>query len=330
MKKKALVKFGVFCCALFLLIFYGASAVLAGQFTFVKKWGFICPALFGCPPTAPAGFWGSSSIAVTPAGTIYVFDLLNARIQKFDTEGNFQGLLTSCPDTNPQVENYCTGQGEVNYSPSIAVSPAGDYLYVSDPRNYRIHKFAANGTWVLSWGIFENIPQAFREPSGIAVDAAGNVYATDILDSKILKFNANGLLLSMWSHPYKSGDDFRPTGIFAAGSGVYVTDYKNSTLYQFDYNGTIVTSWGGVDGTAAGEFTYPADVTVDAADNIFVADTLNNRIQALSGTSWTAYDQGVTEGKLNRPFGIATDATGGTVYVADTFNNRVLKYTYTP
>jgi DNA-binding beta-propeller fold protein YncE len=155
------------------------------------------------------------------------------------------------------------------------------------------------------------------------------VYATDILDSKILKFDANGLLLSMWSHPYKSGDDFRPTGIFAAGSGVYVTDYANSTLYQFDYNGTIISSLGGFDGTAAGEFTYPAAVAVDATDNIFVADTLNSRIQGKSGGTWTAYSQGVTELKLNRPFGIAADDAGN-VYVADTFNHRMLKYSYTP
>jgi DNA-binding beta-propeller fold protein YncE len=327
MKKKELVRFAAFCVTLILLIFLGTSAVLAGGFTYVTKWGFICPKLFGCP--APNGFWGTSSIAVSPTGTLYVFDIMNARIHKYDTAGTFQGHLTSCPDTNPQTEDYCTGQGEVNYSPSIAVSPAGDFLYVSDPRSYRIHKFASNGTWILSWGNFENIPAAFREPSGITADAAGNVYATDILDSKILKFDANGLLLSMWSHPYKSGDDFRPTGIFAAGSGVYVTDYANSTLYQFDYNGTIVTSWGGFDGTAAGEFTYPAAVAVDAADNIFVADTLNNRIQGLSGSTWTAYSQGVTELKLNRPFGIAADDAGN-VYVADTFNHRMLKYSYTP
>ena len=326
MKKNDVLKCAALCLSVLLLIFLSASAVLAGEFNFVKKWGFICPSLFGCP--APNGFWGTSSIAVSPTGTVYVFDIMNARIHKYDTEGTFQGHLTSCPDGNPQVEDYCTGEGEVNYSPSIAVSPAGDFVYVSDPRSYRIHKFASNGTWVLSWGNFELIPAAFREPSGITVDSAGNVYATDILDSKILKFDANGILLSMWSHPYKSGNDFRPTGIFAAVSGVYVTDYLNSTLYKFGYDGTLIDSQGGYDGTAAGEFTYPAAVAVDAAEHIFIADTLNNRVQGFSD-SWTAYAQGIDEGNLNRPFGIATD-DAGYVYVADTFNHRVLKYTYTP
>ncbi|MEI6127617.1 MAG: NHL repeat-containing protein [Pseudomonadota bacterium] len=174
----------------------------------------------------------------------------------------------------------------------------------------------------------ESITMAFREPSGVAVDATtGNVYVTDILGSSIFTFDPNGILLSMWTHPYKSGNDFRPTGIFAADTGIFVTDYMNSTLYQIDYDGSILTTWGGYDGTAAGEFTYPADVTVDTDGNIFVADTLNNRIQGLSD-SWTAYESGSVEGKLNRPFGIA--AGNGFVYVADTFNHRVLKYKYTP
>jgi tripartite motif-containing protein 71 len=313
-------------CLLFFLTLHNTSAGLAGDFTFEKEWGFICPSFFGCP--APQGFWGSSAIVYDPAGILYVFDVLNARIHKYDTDGNFQGHLTACPDGNPQLEDYCTGEGEVNYSPSMALSPGGDFVYVSDPRSLRIHKFAADGTWILSWGNAEDIPVAFREPSGVTVDVDGDVYVTDILGSAIFKFDPNGGLLDRWTHPYASGNDFRPTAIFASDEGIYVTDYQNSVLYKFSYNGKIRDSIGGFDGTAPGEFTYPADVAVDVEGNIFVADTLNNRIQALSD-GWAAHDGGIEEGDLDRPFGIAADDEGN-VYVSDTFNNRVLKYSYTP
>jgi DNA-binding beta-propeller fold protein YncE len=327
MKNKELIKCTAVCFAVLFLAFHGISDVQAGEFQFEKQAGFICPALFGCP--APNGFWGSSSIAVDSSqGFVYVFDILNARVHKYDADLNFLGHLTVCPDPNPQVEDYCTDPGEVNYSPSMAVSPGGEFIYISDPRSYRIHKFADDGTWLLSWGLFETIYWPFREPSGIAVDADGYVYVTDILDSTVLVFDADGNVQNMWIHPSATGDDFRPTGIFAADSGVYLTDYKNSSLYLFGFNGSINNSWGGFDGTAVGEFTYPADVTVDPAGNVFVADTLNNRIQVI-GNPGDTYSGDVVEGPINRPFGIAADDSGN-VYVADTFNNRVLKYAYTP
>jgi tripartite motif-containing protein 71 len=322
-QKKQALKILVFC----MITFSSPAISAAGEFTFENQWGFICPSLFGCP--APNGFWGTSSIAVATSGTIYVYDIMNNRVHQYDNDGTFQGHLTACPDGNPQVEDYCTDEGEINYSPSIAVSPDSDYVYISDPRNYRIHKFSADGTWVLSWGILEDTPVFFREPSGIAVGSDGSVYVTDILDSAILRFDDSGTLLERWTHPYASGNDFRPTGIFATDDGIYVTDYMNSVLYLFGHNGKIDESWGMGDGTMAGEFTYPSDVAVDDFGNVFVADSLNNRIQVLSDDNWAVLDGGVAEGPMNRPFGIATD-TSGNVFVADTFNNRVLKYIYTP
>jgi DNA-binding beta-propeller fold protein YncE len=327
MKKKGFFKCMVFCFAVLFLAFHGISDVQAGEFQFETQAGFTCPALFGCP--APNGFWGSSAITVDSSqGIVYVFDLLNARVHKYDADLNFQGHLTVCPDPNPQTETYCSDPGEINYSPSMAVSPGGEFIYISDPRNYRIHKFADDGTWLLSWGLFETVYWPFREPSGIAVDADGYVYVTDILDSTILVFDENGIVQDMWIHPSATGDDFRPTGIHATDKAIYVTDYLNSVLYDFQPNGQIKGSWGGYDGNEVGEFVYPSDVSVDAAGNIFVADTLNNRIQVINDTP-AAYSGSVDEGPINRPFSIAADDSGN-VYVADTFNSRVLKYAYTP
>ena len=83
-QKKQVLKIFVFC----MITFCSPAICAAGEFTFENQWGFICPSLFGCP--APNGFWGSSSIAVAPSGTIYVYDIMNNRVHQYDNDGIFQ------------------------------------------------------------------------------------------------------------------------------------------------------------------------------------------------------------------------------------------------
>ena len=87
----------------------------------------------------------------------------------------------------------------------------------------------------------------------------------------------------------------------------------------------MVDEWGDGDGTEEGKFIYPGDLDVDASGNIFVADTLNYRIQSYVGI-WNAYD-GRYEGGMHTPLGIEADDAGH-VYVADTLNHRILKYEF--
>ena len=71
-------------------------------------------------------------------------------------------------------------------------------------------------------------------------------------------------------------------------------------------------------------------MAIDAADNVYVADQVNHRIQKFSSTGayitqWGSY--GVDDGRFNNPEGVEIDAAGD-VYVADTYNHRVQKFTY--
>ena len=102
MTKKELIKCTAVCFAVLFLTFHGINAAQAGEFQFETQAGFTCPALFGCP--ASNGFWGSSAITVDSSqGLVYVFDLLNARVHKYDADLTFMGHLTVCPDPNPQT-----------------------------------------------------------------------------------------------------------------------------------------------------------------------------------------------------------------------------------
>lgn len=327
MNKKDFFKCSVFCITILFLMLHSTSSGLAsGDLQFDSEWGYFDSDPDPVDPD-PQGFYAPTDIAIHPSGIIYVSDTKNNRIKKYSSNGDFLGVFVECTDEDPMQFDYCKDPWEPNYPTSLAFAPSGDYVYVVNARSYCIQKFDSNGNFVTSWGVLEDIGSGFiKEPAGVAVDAAGDVYVTDIWESLILKFDADGNFITLWPSPYGSGDSFRPTSIAVGPSGIYITDYLNSYVHKLDYAGDFSTSWGGYDGTADGEFTYPTAIAVDSLGNLFLADTLNYRIQSFSGT-WESCDGGAA-GQINRPFGIATDDSGN-VYVADTFNHRILKYTFT-
>ncbi len=114
----------------------------------------------------------------------------------------------------------------------------------------------------------------------------------------------------------------------------YVSDTGNHRIQKFTTGGVFTTKWGAtflglpVAGTGDGEFNLPAGVATDSSNNVYVADTTNNRIQKFNSSGvfqakWGASGSG--NGQFSLPQGIATDSSNN-VYVADTGNNRIQKF----
>jgi DNA-binding beta-propeller fold protein YncE len=102
------------------------------------------------------------------------------------------------------------------------------------------------------------------------------------------------------------------------------------TTSVFTNNYQFVAKWG-TSGTGNGQFQGPAGVAVDSSGNVYVADTINNRIQKFTSTgafitAWGSPGKG--NGQFEYPSGVAVDAPGN-VYVADTINSRIQKFTPT-
>jgi sugar lactone lactonase YvrE len=258
--------------------------------------------------------------------------------------------------------------GSTLYNPSgVAVDTAGN-LYVADYGNQKVRKvdptgavttLAGNGTA----GFFDGTggdtgTTEFFDPTSVAVDTAGNVYVTDVMNSRIRKIAPSGATTTLAGNG--SGGYFDGTGgptgstqfWFVCGAGVavdtagnvYVADCSNRRVRKLDPTGATTTLAGNgvmgwVDGTGGptgtAEFIGPLGVAVDTAGNVYVSDvtrirkldptgatstlTGNNSLGFVDGTGGPT---GTTE--LYQPDGLAVDAAGF-VYVADTHNERIRK-----
>ena len=194
----------------------------------------------------------------------------------------------------------------MNRIPSILVLALMSLLVscVTDADNNRIRKITPADRIedrVVSTFTGSGTEAQFEDPYGLAVDSFGNVYVADESNHRIRKIT-----------PADRIED-RVVSTFA-GSGT-----ANSG------NGT---------GTAA-QFYFPGGVAVDSSDNVFVADSGNNRIRKITPAGVVSTLAGSTEGfadgigntaQFNGPLGVAVDSSGN-VYVADSYNHLIRKIT---
>ena len=237
--------------------------------------------------------------------------------------------------------------GQFDEPDDVDFDGAGN-LYVADYSNDRISVFSADGVFLRAFG-YDVIPgggsglevcaascQAgvpggaagqLSGPSGVSVDAGGNLYVADYTNDRISVFTTQGQFLRAF------GYDVDPS---APGTGLEVC---------------TVSCKAGVDGGAAGQIRLPNDVQLDGSGNLYVADYGNDRILVFTtqGVFLRAFGFDVVPGppvaaevctsvckagggvvgaggQLNLPYGLALGPTGD-VYVADTFNDRISVFT---
>ena len=177
-------------------------------------------------------------IAFGPNGDLYVTNYAanNSYLSAYDTSGN------------PVTLTGGTGGGPAGYflglsapAGGITFGPNGD-LYIPDPFN-GVDQYAADGTYIRSFGFADPLDG----PSGVAIDASGNVFVTDATNGNVVEFDSNGNYLATldpsnpvlggngWAQP--SALTFEPNGNLLISDDLGITQYDFSSVTAFSTGG---------------------------------------------------------------------------------------------
>ena len=199
---------------------------------------------------------------------------------------------------------------------------------------------AAGRTWDFSHAIGRNAAggAGFASPTAVATAPEGVLYVVSrghsgggfgvsSQNQRIGKVTIDEEFLGEFGR----GEFTWPVCLAVAKDGnVYCSDEAEHFIAIYDPDGQRLGQWGESDsGTEPGKLHGPAGLAFDPDENLYVVDSLSDRVQKFTKDGefilgWGGSGDG--PGQLNRPWGITLDGKGD-VYVADWGNNRVQKFT---
>lgn len=181
--------------------------------------------------------------------------------------------------------------------------------------------YRQTGKIIDSWGA-----NLFIMPHGLTVDAADNIWVTDVGLHQVFKFTHDGRLLLKLGEANVAGNDTahfnRPTDVAVAPDGsFYVSDgYGNSRVMKFSAAGRFLFQWGSK-GTTQGAFNIPHSIDLDAAGNVYVADRENKRIQKFDSAG--KFLKQWTNDYFGKLYAVAVDKIKNELVTVDYISNYI-------
>jgi sugar lactone lactonase YvrE len=298
-------------------------------------------------------------VALDAAGNLFIAEQNNNRVRVV----NPSGVITTFAGTGTagfSGDGGPAGSAQLRNPSDIVVDPSGN-TFIADSTNYRVRKvapggvistIAGNGNLGFSDGTAATAQ--FNRPMGAVLDAAGNLYITDLNNQRVRKLALAGTVSTVAGNgtagssgdggPATSAQLNTPYAIAIDSAGnLFIADSNNHRIRKVTPAGTISTvvgAGGGAgfsgDGTQAiyAQLNGPTGVALDAAGDLFIADTNNSRIRmvntagiitTIAGTGTSGYrgDGGpATLAWLSQPRGLTVDSAGD-IFVVDAANHRI-------
>ena len=290
--------------------------------------------------------FSNHAVAMTPAGTQPVAEW------RIDT---IAGGTDNDGDNGPAL------RARLADATDVALDRSGN-VYIADPELNTVRRVDTTGTVTTVAGTGERgyggdgglaVEAQLNGPIGVAVDADGNLYFSDIGNDRVRRVDTRGIITTVAGTGEEgySGDNgpaveaqlSAPRGLAVDSSGnLFIADSRTSTVRRVDTTGTITTVAGtGVrgysgDGGRAVEarLNTPRGIAVDGSGNLFIADSRTYTIRrvdtagiitTIAGTGQQGYsgDGGpAVSAQLSAPYRVAVDVAGN-LLIADTWNHRV-------
>lgn len=319
-----------------------------------------------------AHLFNPSGVTIDSVGDLYIADLANGRIRMVDTNfiSTTNGLIGIMHTIAGNGSSAYSGDGGIatnagfNSPSSVAVDGLGN-LYITDQASSRIRKVDTNGIITTIAGTNSTgfsgdgglaVNAKLNIPTSIAVDRWGNLFIADWHNLRIRKIDTNGIITTVAGTNTSgfAGDgglavnaklSSAPAAVAVDGFGnLFIADSGNNRIRKVDTNGIITTIAGtnsagfSGDGGAAtnAKLNTPYGVAVDAYGDVFISDSLNNRIRMVdaagnistvagAGGSGYAGDGGLaTNANLYQPRGVGLDLYGN-LYIAGNGSSTIRK-----
>jgi len=314
-------------------------------------------------PAVETGLNCPEAVVIDASGNLFIADTSNHRVRKVDSAGIIttvagNGEKGFSGDGGPAVEARLM-------SPKALAADGSGNLYIADCGNNRIRRIDSRGGITTVAGKGEEgfsgdggpaVDACLCSPESIALDGSDNLYIADRGNDRIRRVDTRGFIstvVEMDSLNYIGNDGRRATSVPAEESlaiaadksgNLYISYGRFSRIYRVDARGntTIMAGNGkqGFEGDGGPAIDAgicgPKGLAVDDIGNLYVADQCNNRIRRIDpeGMITTVAGDGAgghrgdgrpaKKASLWSPGGVAVEGSG-TIYIADTGNQRVRK-----
>ena len=280
-------------------------------------------------------------LVVDGAGNLFIAEWWKGRIRRVDPSGIITTIAGggSGGDGGPAVE------AGLNRPSKVTFDRAGN-LFIADSSNHRVRRVDTTGTITTVAGTGKAgysgdggaaIRARLNQPSGVAVDGAGNLFIAETGSHRVRRVDRSGTITTI-------AEGFsEPEGIAVDGAGnLFIADTDNHKIRRVEPSGRITTvagtgrnGYSGDGGPAvAAQLAWPRGVAVDGSGNLYIADAWNFCIRRVDATGIISTIAGIgvagfggdggaaTRAALHIPHGVAADGAGN-LFIADSGNHRV-------